>query len=359
VIAALASLLVAVLAAGPAFPSLYSAGSPVPDAAQFPSFGYELPDVPDIAAPSWLVYDVDTGITLAAHNPDLRLPMASTTKLMTALLAIERGDLADIVTVSYDAAIYRAPSGFGLATGEEWTLDELLTALMVRSANDAAMAIGEHLGGTVEEFVAMMNARAIELGLEDTSFANPSGLDAPGHYSTANDLLALAQVALRQPLIARLAQTKVVKFRDDPWGNDRWGTNTNALLGAYPGILGVKTGSTPNAKMVLVALAERGERRIITVVLGSDDSFADTRSLLEYGFATYGPADRLFAPLLDVAGGDAAARIPDDLRDRASGLAPLLVRPEPPLPGPEEVPVVAVRVLDLLQDWWPGLFGAG
>ena len=280
-IASVASLLVAVLAAGPALPALHSAGSPVPDVAVFPSFAYELPEPPDLAAPAWLVYDVDTEITLAAHNPDLRLPMASTTKLMTALLAIERGDLDDVVTVSYDAAIYRAPSGFGLATGEEWTLHDLLTALMVRSANDAAMAIGEHLGGTVDGFVAMMNARAAELGLEDTSFANPSGLDAPGHYSTANDLLALARVALDQPLIARLAQTKVVKFRDDPWGNARWGTNTNALLGSYPGVIGVKTGSTPNANMVLVALAERSGRRIITVVLGSEDSFADTRDLLE------------------------------------------------------------------------------
>ena len=151
-----------------------------------------VPDPPEVSAPAWILYDATWDVVLAGEGVDEVRPMASTTKMMTALLAIEHGGLDDEVLVSPNAAAI-GEAEIGLEPGERLTLRQLVTALMIRSANDASIAVAEHVAGSEEAFVALMNARAEELGLEETRFANPHGLDAPGHHSSARDLLSLAQ----------------------------------------------------------------------------------------------------------------------------------------------------------------------
>lgn len=259
----------------------------------------ELPDLPEPEAEAWLVYDVTNEVLLAAENIDERRPMASVTKLMTIVVALEHGSLDDLVTVSERAAAV-GEAEIGLVPGERWTLRELLTAIMVRSGNDAAVAIAEHIGGSVEGFSDLMNAKAAELGMTESSFANPHGLDARDHYTSARDLLTLARVAIEDPVIRRMARTRAVLFRPDPeTGAERSARNTNRLLGRFPGVDGMKTGYTSQAGLVLVTSASSGGREFIAVVMGSPDHFADTRTLLDFAYATFGPADRMRAPVVE------------------------------------------------------------
>ena len=268
---------------------------------------HALPDLPEPQAEAWLVYDATNELLLAADNIDDRRAMASVTKLMTVLVALEHGDLDDVVRVSETAAAV-GEAEIGLVPGERWTLRELLTAIMVRSGNDAAVAIAEHVGGSVAGFATLMNNKARALGMNDTSFANPHGLDAADHFTSARDLLTLALAVLDEPVIERLARTRTVLFRPDPvTGAERSATNTNRLLGAYPGVDGLKTGYTSDAGLVLVTSADHGNRTFVTVVMGSDDHFADTRILLDFAYATFGPADRWIAPLVE---SEAMSRIP-------------------------------------------------
>ena len=267
------------------------------------------PELPEISAASWLLYDADARVTLASHNPDEPRPMASVTKIMTALVVMENAGLDEEVRVSTRAEAV-GEAEIGLFVGELWTVADLLAAVIVRSGNDAAMALAEHVGGNVRGFADMMNAKADQLGLENSHFVNPHGLDAADHYTSATDLRVMAEAALKHPYLARLARTKEVEFKPNPKGVARVANSTNKLLGVYPGVVGLKTGFTSKAGRVLVSVLEHNGRTLIAVVMGSADHFADTRELLDYGLRTLSLRDRFVAPLLTEEGGGAVGPEP-------------------------------------------------
>lgn len=261
------------------------------------------PQPPSVQAEAYILYDEAADAVLLQQNADEQRAMASVTKLMTALVATERLQ-PDASTVVSATAAGVGESEIGLVAGERWNIRDLLAAMLVRSANDAAVAIAEAAGGSVDAFVRLMNGKAVELGMTNTHFANPHGLDAEDHYSTAADLVILARAAIDDPLVSRLARTHVVRFLPDPeTGKQRRAVNTNHLLGAYPGTVGLKTGFTSDAGKVLVGAAARGRHRLFTVVMGSEDHFDDTRRLLNYGFSSFGPADRFLGGLAGEEGG--------------------------------------------------------
>jgi D-alanyl-D-alanine carboxypeptidase len=242
---------------------------------------------PAVTAPSWILFDESTDTVIAAHNADEPRAIASVTKIMTGLLALERTSPDEIVEVSERAAA-TGEKEIELVAGERLTMDALFNAMMIHSANDAATAVAEHISGTVEGFVDLMNERAADLGLVNTSFANPHGLDAPGHYSSARDLLTLARVAMDTPGFAEVVRSKVVVIPPDPEGQARVGTTTDLMLDWYDGAIGIKTGFTYQALLTYVGAAERDGRRLYVVVLGSTGDrghFADATALLDYGFS--------------------------------------------------------------------------
>ena len=264
----------------------------------FPSLSARAPvDVPDVGARAWLLYDDTFGYEIAGRNVEARVPMASTTKLMTALLAVESAQPDEPVTISARAAT-TPHKQVHLRRGDVWAVEELLEAVMVVSANDAAVALAEHVAGDVSAFVEQMNDRAAALGLEDTQFANPHGLDAAAHRTTARDLLQMARAVMDQPRLARLAGLSEADIEDVDGTATRW-DGTNELLATYEGLIGVKTGWTSGAGDVLVAAADREGRRIYAVVLGSRDANADAAALLDHGFAAFGSAERRLVPLME------------------------------------------------------------
>jgi D-alanyl-D-alanine carboxypeptidase len=282
---------------------------------------------PQIEAVSWALYDATAHVKLASWNANTRRAMASVTKVMTAMIVIDQVDLEEVVTVP-ELATNGWGSSAGLVAGEEWTVHDLLVAMLIRSANDAAVTLAWHVGGnSVEAFIEEMNERARELGMDDTSFANPNGLDDADNYSTANDLLKLTLASLEYELIHQISRYRLVQLPDDPTGKTRFVKNTNLLLGAYPGVVGLKTGDTPWANRVLLSVAERGGRRIVGVVMGTDDHFAATREMLEWGYTTYGLRDRWLRPLFSEQGG-AGIPLPElDLSEgevRRLGIMPAL-----------------------------------
>jgi len=258
---------------------------PAPVLETFPA-----PEPPDVTAASWILFDESTDTVIAELNADEERAMASVTKIMTGLLALENSFPAEPVTISERAA-NTGEKEIELVEGETVSMDALFKALMIHSANDAATAIAEHISGSVEEFVALMNLRADELGLTHTSFANPHGLDAPNHYTSARDLLQLARVAMEHPLFAEVVMAKKLVFPPAPDGTPRTGSSTNLMLWSYQGNLGVKTGFTAQALLTYVAAAEREDRRLYAVLLGSDGDrahFADATELFDYGFEELG-----------------------------------------------------------------------
>ncbi|MDH7487566.1 MAG: D-alanyl-D-alanine carboxypeptidase family protein [Anaerolineae bacterium] len=247
---------------------------------------------PAVTAQAALLADARTGAVLFQRNAHQRLPPASTTKIMTALLALERGDLADMVTVP-PAALTVGEASMGLVAGETLTLEELLYGLLLISANDAAQTIAIHIAGSVEGFVALMNARAAELGLTDTHFVNPHGLDAAQHFTSAADLLTLTRQVLGHADFGRIVATPEATVAG------RVLVSTNELLGTYPGADGVKTGTTDAAGQCLIASARREEGQAIVILLGSGDRYGDAAALLDFYFQHYAwralelPANRL------------------------------------------------------------------
>ena len=203
---------------------------------------------------------------------------------MTALVAIRDGTLSDTVKVSREAA-YTEGSSMYLKEGEELTLETLLYGLLLCSGNDAAVAVAEHVAGSVGRFVERMNETALALGMEDTSFANPNGLDDENHYSTARDMALLACAAMRNETLVRIASTRTVSI------GGRTMTNHNKLLSLMDGCVGLKTGYTRAAGRTLVSCAERNGQRLVAVTLQDGNDWADHQSLYEYGFAAY-PARR-------------------------------------------------------------------
>lgn len=221
------------------------------------------------------------GEILYADQADLRLPMASITKLMTALVVLDRSRPSDVVRVRASAAAVGESSVY-LRTGERLTVRDLLAAALIQSANDAAVALAAGAsGGDVGAFVARMNARARSMGLGNTHFANPDGLDEPGHYSSARDLLTLARAAMHRPLIRRLVAKSHASI-----GGGRSLFSWNDLLGTYPGTFGVKTGHTNEAGWCQIAIARRGGARVYAIILGSPGRSrrnADLADLLTWG----------------------------------------------------------------------------
>ena len=254
-------------------------------------------DAPAVDGRAWVLYDDTFGYEIASHRPDLRLPMASTTKLMTALLVVEHTDPGDVVEISRRAAA-TGHKQIGVRRGERWQVEELLEAVMVVSANDAAVALAEHVGGDVAGFVTRMNERAAQLGLADTRYANPHGLDAPHHYTSARDLLTLARVVMDQPRLAGLASRAEATIVGLDGRSSQW-DSTNELLESYAGTVGVKTGWTTPAQDVLVAAADREGRRVYAVVLGAENANAAATALLDHGFAVFGNAERRLVPLME------------------------------------------------------------
>ncbi len=234
-------------------------------------------------ARSAILMEMDTGRVLYARNAHEALPMASTTKVMTALLALENGDLDSVVTTGPNA--YGVPgTSIYLELGEQLTLEQMLYGLMLASGNDAAVAIAEHIGGTAADFCALMTRRAEEIGCENTVFSTPHGLPAEGHHTTAWDLALITREALRNPVFREIVSTQRMTL---PWaGHDysRALTNKNRLLSTYPGAIGVKTGYTKAAGRCLAFAAERAGMTLVGVVLNCPDWFDEAAALLDWGF---------------------------------------------------------------------------
>lgn len=241
---------------------------------------------PEISAAAAVLMDWKTGKVLYSRNAYQRRDIASTTKIMTAVLALEMGNPTDLVVVSQNAG-WTGGSTMKIREGQEFTLLELLHGLMLPSGNDAAVAIAEHIGGSEENFAWMMTRKAWEIGAWHTRFENPHGMTETGHYSTAYDLALIARYALRNWGFARLVSTTqwVAEDLGSKWRNHL--ENTNQLLWTFVGADGVKTGTTDAAGKCLVASATRDGRRLITVVLDSRDRWRDAAALLEYGFLNY------------------------------------------------------------------------
>lgn len=255
---------------------------------------------PGTHAQAAALIDVASGRLLYSSNGDKSLRIASLTKIMTALVAIENGRLNDTVTVSSRAA-GKEGSSLYLKAGEKMKLSDLLYGLMLRSGNDAATAIAEHVGGSLQGFVFLMNLKAEQLGLKQTRFANPHGLDEADHYSSANDLAVLTAYALHNKTFRTIVATKV---KTAPNPNDSWDykwVNKNRMLTMYEGADGVKTGYTKIALRCLVSSASRGGQQLVAVTLNDRDDWADHRRMLDYGFAHY-PLQLVIAKDEPVAG---------------------------------------------------------
>ena len=262
------------------------------------------------SALSCIIIDETTGRVLLSHKAETPLPMASTTKVMTALLAIELGDPDAPVTCSRNAFGVPGTSIY-LSEGETLTLHDMLYGLMLASGNDAATAIAEHIGGTVEDFCAMMTARAAELGCTNTVFLTPHGLPCEGHYTTAHDLALIAREAMTHALFREIVGTTRATIPWEGRGYDRVLNNKNKLLTTYEGATGIKTGYTKKAGRCLVFGAERDGMRIIGVVLNCPDWFNEAARLMDLAFERYEAVTMLSA-------GDVAATLPVEHADGAS-----------------------------------------
>jgi serine-type D-Ala-D-Ala carboxypeptidase (penicillin-binding protein 5/6) len=232
------------------------------------------------------VIDVQTGRIVFQEKGDKRMRIASLTKVMTAIVAIEHGKLSDMVKVTH-RAYGKEGSSIYLHLGEEMSLQNMLYGMMLRSGNDAATAIAEHVGGSVEGFVLLMNEKARLIGMKNTSFKNPHGLDEEGHYSSANDMALLTAYALKNPVFQEIVKTKV---KSAPNPNEKWDYkwyNKNKMLSMYEGADGVKTGYTKLAHRTLISSATRGSQQFAVVTLNDGDDWNDHKRLFDYAFANY------------------------------------------------------------------------
>ncbi len=234
------------------------------------------------SAKSAVLINADTGEIIYKQNAFQRLPMASTTKIMTALLLCENGNMEKEITVSAEMLRVEG-SSMGLLAGDTVTYEGLLYGMLLASGNDAANVTAYALGGTVDGFVKLMNKKAAELGLENTHFETPSGLDGDEHYTTAYDLALLAKYALENELFAKAAasQSAVLYYGNPPYRRSL--TNHNKLLKAYPYAIGVKTGFTKKSGRCLVSAARKDGKTVIAVTLNDPNDWQDHTALLDYG----------------------------------------------------------------------------
>lgn len=235
-----------------------------------------------VSAKGAALYSPDTKSFLYEKNGDVRSPMASTTKIMTALVAAEAGDLTERIRIPKEAVGIEGSSLY-LREGESFTLEELLYGLMLRSANDAATAIALTVSGSISAFAEKMNEKAASLGLTDTNFENPHGLDSENHYTTAKDLARLGAAAIENETVRTIASTykKIIGEGESA----RLIVNHNKLLRSYDGAIGLKTGFTKKCGRCLVGAAEREGVTLVSATLSAPDDWADHREMLDYGFS--------------------------------------------------------------------------
>lgn len=244
-------------------------------------------ELPKTNSRRYIVYDRISKSMIIGKNEDVKSAMASTTKIMTTIVILEKADLNEKVTVSAKAG-GTGGSRLGLKRGDKASVRDLLYGLMLRSGNDAAVALAEHVGGSVKGFAELMNEKAIELGLTNTHFVTPHGLDDANHYTTALELAKLTDYAMDNETFAKIVGTKSTTIYIN--NQSRQINNTNELLGVLNGVVGVKTGFTNNAGRCLVTETKRNDMDIITIVLGADtkkDRTKDSVNLIEYTFSKY------------------------------------------------------------------------
>ena len=236
----------------------------------------------DISAKSYVVMEQSTNSVIFSKNMNVRMKPASTTKILTAICAVENARLTDLVTVSKNAA-YQEGSSMYLKEGDKVTLENLVYGLMLNSGNDAAVAIAEHIGGSVEKFSNIMNNKAKDIGAVNSNFENPNGLDSDEHYVTAYDLALITSYCLNNEKFSEIVATKskVIKGND---GLNKYLSNHNKMLHTYPDCIGVKTGFTKKSGRTLVTSAKKDGIKIIVVTLNAPNDWSDHKKLLDRGF---------------------------------------------------------------------------
>ena len=315
-------------------------------------------DTVDVSAGGVMLMDARTHKVLYAKTAHEKLPMASTTKIMTAILAIEAGNLDALVTVPQEAYGVEGSSMY-LRLGEQISMRDLLYGLMLVSGNDAAVAIAVHVGGSVEGFAALMNAKAASLGAHNTHFVTPNGLPDPDHYTTAYDLALIACYAMQNETFREIVGTTY--YQTTTGEIARTVKNKNKILWEYEGGNGVKTGYTMAAGKCLVFAAEREGMQLVGVVLNCPDMFPSAKRLLDYGFETYQQetlvaADERIARVRVTGGKKNALEVAaknDIIILVKDGDSPT-VRTVVNLAGPVEAPVEKGDVLGTLEVWEDG-----
>lgn len=240
---------------------------------------------PTLSAQGAIAVDIKSGVILYEKNPDAKLLPASTTKIVTALVAMDAYSLDQTLIVPKGVGV--DGQKMGLYTGEEMRVEDLLYGLLVYSANDAAMTLAVAYPGGYDAFIDKMNEKAAELSMTNTHFSNPVGLDAGNQITTAKDLLRASEVAMRIPEFAKIVGTKSIQVSDVSGKSKYSLQNVNKLLDKIPGVSGIKTGWTENARENLVTYLQRDDHTIIIVVLGSQDRFGETEELINWAFSSY------------------------------------------------------------------------
>ena len=315
-------------------------------------------DTVDVSAGGVMLMDARTHKVLYAKTAHEKLPMASTTKIMTAILAIEAGNLDALVTVPQEAYGVEGSSMY-LRLGEQISMRDLLYGLMLVSGNDAAVAIAVHVGGSVEGFAALMNAKAASLGAHNTHFVTPNGLPDPDHYTTAYDLALIACYAMQNETFREIVGTTY--YQTTTGEIARTVKNKNKILWEYEGGNGVKTGYTMAAGKCLVFAAEREGMQLVGVVLNCPDMFPSAKRLLDYGFETYQQetlvaADERIARVRVTGGKKNALEVAakNDIIILVKDEDSTTVRTVVNLAGPVEAPVEKGDVLGTLEVWEDG-----
>jgi D-alanyl-D-alanine carboxypeptidase len=259
--------------------------SPSPTTTPLPQKSANAPDL-FVTAKSALVIDLDTNSVLYQKSPDLRLMPASTTKIMTALVAFDQYQIDQVITISQEENTIGQT--MKLVSGEQITVENLLYGLLVSSGNDAALALAmAYPSGGYAGFVQAMNTKAQSLGLENTNFTNVAGFEGPDHTTTVADLAVITKEALNNPTLKTMIATNKILVSSTDGVHEHLLNTTNQLLGKVPGVYGVKTGWTQNAMECLVTAVDRDGKQIITVVLGSQNRFQDSQNLIEWTYANY------------------------------------------------------------------------
>jgi serine-type D-Ala-D-Ala carboxypeptidase (penicillin-binding protein 5/6) len=241
---------------------------------------------PKLSAKAGFAYDLSSGTILYSRSFDEQLPIASLTKLITALTAMDFITDESVITVQ-PSDVRVIGSNLGLVPGEQIRAYDVLSAMLISSSNDAAQALARHVGGSQEKFVEMMNRKAESLGLVSTKFGNPVGLDSSDNYSTAYDLSRIVAETVKNPVISKIVETKEMQIKSIDGKYSHKSRTTNRLLLENPTVVGIKTGFTSGAKGNLIIRSKQGNADVITIVLGSDNREQDTRDLLEWIWSAY------------------------------------------------------------------------